>query len=568
MRTLIALCFLVFGLVQSVVQAQPAVGARLSGQVPTDRGFTIPLPPGSWTVTLVTDSQGRGYDFKVVALRNDTPDHVVPYLFVRWANKAETWEDFCVDSNNAAAFGTNRLGTQSSQLIQRCARLFVGSIPAANATGWWKGMEAGFTEADRRILRAESLIMSELTVYKWRGDYARVEAFVRTGRHGARGADLRDALRSNQPQPWNQALQSWGAQYVRQMEKAVLEGATVSVGSLGGPRLNSPANATAQAALPVTTAAAPAPTPGPTPPSGPANAPSRPASSSAPAPADVAKLAAEVAKLREELNKGRPAGQSTSPAASPAPSTASPTAAVAPSSAVRRLALVIGNDSYQSVSKLQNARTDAKAMGDLLTRMGYKVRVRTDLTERAMKDELRSFKAEVQGGDEVLFFFAGHGVQLAGANYLLPVDIRGDSEDQVRDDALPLQKVLDEVQERKARFALAIVDACRDNPFKGTGTGRSIGTRGLAPTTAATGQMVMFSAGAGQQALDRLGEKDRDPNGLFTRVLLKEMGKPGVSVDRVLRTVRSQVVEMARSVGHEQVPALYDQTVGEFYFRR
>lgn len=577
MRTFIAVCFLVFGVLPSVVQAQPAVGTRLSGQVPTDRGFTIPLPPGSWTVTLVTDNQGRGYDFKVVALRNDTPDHVVPYLFVRWANKAETWEDFCLDSNNAAAFGTNRLGTQSSQLIQRCARLFVGSIPAANATGWWKGMEAGFTEADRRTLRAESLIMSELTVYKWRGDYARVEAFVRTGRHGARGPDLRDALRSNQPQPWNQALQSWSAQYVRQMEKAVLEGTTVTVGSLGGPRLNSPASAPVQAAPPVTTAAAPtpsplaapAPTPVTTPSGSPSNAPSRPPPSNAPASEDVAKLAAEVAKLREELNKGRPAAaQNPSPAASPAPAPASPTAAVVPSSAVRRLALVIGNDSYQSVTKLQNARTDAKAMGDLLTRMGYRVRVRTDLTERAMKDELRSFKAEVQGGDEVLFFFAGHGVQLAGANYLLPVDIRGDSEDQVRDDALPLQKVLDEVQERKARFALAIVDACRDNPFKGTGTGRSIGTRGLAPTTAATGQMVMFSAGAGQQALDRLGDKDKDPNGLFTRILLKEMGKPGVSVDRVLRTVRSQVVEMARSVGHEQVPALYDQTVGEFYFRR
>ncbi len=573
MRSLISVGALILGLMGADVWAQPSVGAKVSGQLPTDRGFTIPLPPGSWTVTLVTDNQGRGYDFKVVALRNETPDHVVPYLFVRWANKAEPWDDFCSDGNNAAAFGINRLGTQSSQLIQRCARLFVGSIPSATAGGWWKGMEAGFTEADRRTLRAESLVMSELTVYKWRGDYARVEAFVRTGRHGAKGPDLRDALRNNQAQPWNQALQSWSAQYVRQMEKAVLEGATVTVGSLGGPRLST---AMAAGAAPSPTPA-PAPAPAPaqaatamaaaTPPgtaTRPASPPPAPAPTAGNTPEDVAKLAAEVAKLREEL-KGRPA---TAPSAAPAQAAAAPNPSAAPPSSVRRLALVIGNDSYQSVTKLQNARTDAKAMGELLTRMGYRVRVRTDLTERAMKDELRSFKAEVQGGDEVLFFFAGHGVQLAGANYLLPVDIRGDSEDQVRDDALPLQKVLDEVQERKARFALAIVDACRDNPFKGTGSGRSIGTRGLAPTTAATGQMVMFSAGAGQQALDRLGDKDKDPNGLFTRVLLKEMGKPGVSVDRVLRTVRSQVVEMARSVGHEQVPALYDQTVGEFYFRR
>lgn len=79
---------------------------------------------------------------------------------------------------------------------------------------------------------------------------------------------------------------------------------------------------------------------------------------------------------------------------------------------------------------------------------------------------------------------------------------------------------------------------------------------------------MIFSAGAGQQALDRLGENDKDPNGLFTRVFLREMDKPGVSLDRVVRSVRNEVVQMAKSVGHEQVPAPYDQTLGEFYFKR
>jgi hypothetical protein len=125
---------------------------------------------------------------------------------------------------------------------------------------------------------------------------------------------------------------------------------------------------------------------------------------------------------------------------------------------------------------------------------------------------------------------------------------------------------MDDLGERKARFSMAIIDACRDNPFKNSG--RSIGGRGLAPTSAASGQMVIFSAGAGQQALDRLGDKDRDPNGLFTRVFLKEMSKPGVPVDRVVRNVRNQVVELAKSAGHEQVPALYDQTLGDFFFLR
>jgi uncharacterized caspase-like protein len=171
----------------------------------------------------------------------------------------------------------------------------------------------------------------------------------------------------------------------------------------------------------------------------------------------------------------------------------------------------------------------------------------------------------VEGGDEVLFFYAGHGVQLGNANYLLPIDIKGDSEEQVKDEAIQLQRVLDDMQDKQVKFTLAVIDACRDNPFKGSG--RAIGTRGMAPTTAATGQMIIFSAGSGQQALDKLGGTDKDPNSVFTRTFLKEMEKPGLTVDRVLRNVRNQVVELAKSVGHQQVPALYDQVVGDFYFK-
>jgi hypothetical protein len=136
----------------------------------------------------------------------------------------------------------------------------------------------------------------------------------------------------------------------------------------------------------------------------------------------------------------------------------------------------------------------------------------------------------------------------------------------VKDEAILLQKILDELEEKKTKFALAVIDACRDNPFKTKG--RALGGRGLAPTSAATGQMVMFSAGSGQQALDRLSDKDPEKNGLFTRIFVKEMMKPGVSVDRVLRNVRTEVVRLAKSVGHEQTPALYDQAIGEFYFKQ
>ncbi len=233
--------------------------------------------------------------------------------------------------------------------------------------------------------------------------------------------------------------------------------------------------------------------------------------------------------------------------------------------AEKRIALVIGNDSYRNFGVLSNARADARAVAEKLKSLGFEVTLQLDADAKTTLRVVRRFKSQISGGDDAVFYFSGHGVQLDGANYLLPVDIAVENIDQIKDDSVALQRVLDDLHEQKARFSLAIVDACRDNPFKGTG--KAIGSRGLAPTSAATGQMVLYSAGAGQQALDRLDLKDRDPNGLFTRVLLKEIDQPGLSVDRVLRKVRDEVVRLAKSVGHEQVPALYDQTVGDFYFK-
>jgi hypothetical protein len=232
-----------------------------------------------------------------------------------------------------------------------------------------------------------------------------------------------------------------------------------------------------------------------------------------------------------------------------------------------RKALVIGNDAYQKISSLSNAREDARLMAESLINFGFKVQLKLDVTEKQFKSELRNFKNSIQPGDEVAIFYAGHGVQIVSTNYLLPIDIAGQNEEELKDEAVPLQRILDDMNEKGAKFTLAMIDACRDNPFKSSG--RNIGgTRGLAPTTAATGQMIVFSAGSGQQALDKLGPTDKNKNGLFTRVFVQEMQKTGVTVDRVVRNARSKVVEMAKSVGHNQVPAIYDQVVGEFYFRQ
>ncbi|WP_158238062.1 caspase family protein [Limnohabitans sp. 15K] len=270
---------------------------------------------------------------------------------------------------------------------------------------------------------------------------------------------------------------------------------------------------------------------------------------------EILRVNAELSKLKEQLSQIQ---------AQKAPAIDAPVSSNDTRTGMRR-ALIMGNDAYKEVAVLQNARSDARAMSKTLGRLGFEVSTHLDLTERGMKEAIRTFKSQIRGGDEVVVFFAGHGVQLGATNYLLPVDIRGQSEDQVRDEAIPLQRLLDDFQDTKARFALAIIDACRDNPFKTAG--RTIGGRGLASTSAATGQMVMFSAGTGQQALDRLGPQDREPHGLFTRVLLKEIDKPGVSIERLVRNVRNEVARLSKTVGHEQVPAVYDQTLGDFFFR-
>ena len=305
----------------------------------------------------------------------------------------------------------------------------------------------------------------------------------------------------------------------------------------------------------------------------PPSAPSAAASSALPVSSspstqerETKELKAQLDQMRELLNKLQAANAASAVAANKPPETSlasAPKPSAKPVFANRK-ALIIGNDLYTDVPKLQNAAADAEAMSKALEGAGFKVSKHLNLNEKAFKQALRDFRLNIQGGDEVLFFFAGHGVQLGSANYLLPTDIKGDHEEQVKDEAIQLQKVLDDLQEKKTKFALAVIDACRDNPFKSQG--RAIGGRGLAPTSAATGQMIMFSAGSGQQALDKLGTHDKNKNGLFTRVFLKEMLKPGVSVDRVLRNVRNEVVTLAKGVGHEQTPALYDQAVGEFFF--
>jgi hypothetical protein len=237
-------------------------------------------------------------------------------------------------------------------------------------------------------------------------------------------------------------------------------------------------------------------------------------------------------------------------------------APVAPSSAAR-LGLVIGNDAYVSIDALQNARNDAEAVAATLRELGFdRVEVLRDGDFDAIAGALAELEQRIEPGDTVFLFYAGHGVEIDNRNYLLPVDVPAPREGQeglVRRKGFAADEIIDAVRARGAATVIAVLDACRDNPF-GRSSRRSIGGgRGLAQMTPEPGVFVLFSAGARQAALDRLGDGDPDPNSVFTRVFVDELRRPGADLATIAVETRGKVIDLARSVGHVQTPAYYDQ---------
>ena len=247
----------------------------------------------------------------------------------------------------------------------------------------------------------------------------------------------------------------------------------------------------------------------------------------------------------------------------------------ATSGGIKRLAIVIGNGAYQNVQELRNPKNDADAVASKLQRIGYSVVYAHDLDRKGMNEAVDTFLAMVEPGSEALVYYSGHGVDLNGANYLLPIDIPAldpDQERMLRVEGINATDLVLDLQAKSARVNIVILDACRDNPFRvasAAGLTRSLGaTRGLAAIEPPRGTFIMFSAGVGEQALDSLGSNDKDPNGLFTRKLLALMDQDGLEIHSLFLQLRAQVQQAALTVGgHSQLPGYYDQLLGEFYFR-
>lgn len=237
-----------------------------------------------------------------------------------------------------------------------------------------------------------------------------------------------------------------------------------------------------------------------------------------------------------------------------------------PALAQKKVALVVGNDEYKNIPALKKAANDARKMGETLKALGFQVIEAHNQTRRGMSETLLAFDRAVSPGDTAFFFFAGHGFEIQGDNYLLPVDVPEATEGQeelVRDASFAAQRVIDRLQQRGVRTSILVLDACRNNPFERPGKRSVRGSGGLAPMTPNEGVFVVFSAGAKQAALDRYSEDDKDPNSVFTRHFVKELQTPGLTLVQIAKRTQSDVKVLAAKWRHEQTPAYYDQIVGD-----
>lgn len=219
----------------------------------------------------------------------------------------------------------------------------------------------------------------------------------------------------------------------------------------------------------------------------------------------------------------------------------------------RRLALVIGNDSYAGGMALQNARRDSSAIAEELKASGFQVTLVHDATRARMNSALETFAGQVGPLDVGLFYYAGHGVQVRNENYLLPVDYTGSSETAVTLNGVSATQIQTFLSH--AQIAILVLDACRNNPYSGQ---RSLGG-GLAPMEA-RGSLIVFSTGAGETA----GDNPAGRQGTFTGAMIEALREPGLTFREVFFSVRKRVVELT---GGRQFPALYDGLLGDVVLR-
>jgi tetratricopeptide (TPR) repeat protein len=228
----------------------------------------------------------------------------------------------------------------------------------------------------------------------------------------------------------------------------------------------------------------------------------------------------------------------------------------------RRVALVMGNSQYRSVAPLPNAAADGEALAKALRDDGFQlVMYQRDLTREGLVKALQAFQEEAEHADWAVIYYAGHGIEAGGTNYLIPVDARLRSDRDIEDETVSLDRLL-AATEGASKLRLVILDACRDNPFvplmRKTLASRSVG-RGLARIEPEAGTLVVYSAKEGQVALDGDGA-----NSPFLTSLVSQLKKPNLEINKLFRVVRDEVLAVT---DRHQEPFVYGSLPAEdFYF--
>ena len=220
-----------------------------------------------------------------------------------------------------------------------------------------------------------------------------------------------------------------------------------------------------------------------------------------------------------------------------------------------RLALVIGNSAYQS-DPLRNPVNDAADMARALQGLGFRVTLARDATQRQMVERINEFGRDLKkSGGIGLFYFAGHGVQSKGRNYLVPVNAKVNHEEELEFEAVDANRLLAVMDAAENRVNIVVLDACRNNPFARSFRSAS---RGLAQMDAAKGSYLAFATAPGSVAADGSGS-----NGVYTEALLKSLREPDTDIHKVFTRVTAEV---ARSTGGRQVPWTASSLTGDFAF--
>ena len=229
-------------------------------------------------------------------------------------------------------------------------------------------------------------------------------------------------------------------------------------------------------------------------------------------------------------------------------------------SAERRVALVIGNSAYRNVARLGNPANDAKLMAATLKRLGFEIvggGAQLDLDKSQFDNVLQSFSDQVQGADVGLFYYAGHGVQVAGRNFLVPVEANPTKEADVYLQMIDTQIVLSQMQGAGTRLNIVLLDACRNSPFTARGLRAAGG--GLAQMQAPEGTLISYATQPGNVALDGV-----DGDSPYTKALARTISRPGLGLFDAFNEVG---LEVKRATGGAQQPWVSSSPIeGGFYF--